>query len=447
MSDTIVAIATANGVGSISIVRLSGSDALAIAQKIIKKDSLSVRYAHLCSLYSSDSNLIDKSIVIYFKAPYSFSGEDIVEFQCHGGHIVAQQVLEATLYFGARLARAGEFSQRAFLNNKMDLTEIEAMAALIEAKSADAASVLAKQLRGDLRHYIESIRDELITIIAHCEVLIDYAEEDLPPELYDSIIAKLNELAKKLESTLESSKRRSAMLQGFRVAIVGKPNVGKSSLLNALLDYERAIVSDIAGTTRDTIEEQVRIGTHIIRLVDTAGIRESSDIIERIGIERSIESIDSSDIVVALFDGSREIDSEDSAIIELLKNSTKDKSVLVFINKSDLELKIDISQIAEFNPIKISTKSSIDVVSHALEAIMDVENDSDEMMLISLRQIESTKAALLNIKESLIPLEDGELELFTYHINEALKSISSISRVYEIDEMFDKMFGDFCLGK
>lgn len=447
MSDTIVAIATANGVGSISIVRLSGSDALAIAQKIIKKDSLSVRYAHLCSLYSSDSNLIDKSIVIYFKAPYSFSGEDIVEFQCHGGHIVAQQVLEATLYFGARLARAGEFSQRAFLNNKMDLTEIEAMAALIEAKSADAASVLAKQLRGDLRHYIESIRDELITIIAHCEVLIDYAEEDLPPELYDSIIAKLNELAKKLESTLESSKRRSAMLQGFRVAIVGKPNVGKSSLLNALLDYERAIVSDIAGTTRDTIEEQVRIGTHIIRLVDTAGIRESSDIIERIGIERSIESIDSSDIVVALFDGSREIDSEDSAIIELLKNSTKDKRVLVFINKSDLELKIDISQIAEFNPIKISTKSSIDVVSHALEAIMDVENDSDEMMLISLRQIESTKAALLNIKESLIPLEDGELELFTYHINEALKSISSISRVYEIDEMFDKMFGDFCLGK
>lgn len=447
MNETIVAIATANGVGSISIVRLSGNKALDIAKSITKRDNLAPRYAHLTSLYNHNDSLIDKAIVIYFAAPNSFSGEDIVEFQCHGGHIVAGEILKATLNYGARLARAGEFSQRAFLNNKMDLSQIEAMAALIEAKSVDAANILAKQLKGELSNYLAKIRDDLIVIIAHCEVLIDYAEEDLPLDLYNQIVSKLENIKTELTKTLEASKRRDVLMQGFRVSIIGKPNVGKSSLLNALLDYDRAIVSDIAGTTRDTIEEQVKIGTHLIRLVDTAGIREASEAIERIGVERSIASVDESDIVIALFDGSREFDSEDKKILEILESYKDSKKILVFINKADLMSKFDSNKISKFNSISISAKNSIDIVASTLELIMNEQNSSDELMLISTRQIEHTKKALEAIIESRDPLDDGELELFTYHINVALREISSITKAYEIDEMFDRMFGDFCLGK
>lgn len=443
--DTISAIATANGIGSIAIIRISGDRALSIAKKLTRREDFSPRYATLSNIYDQNGCLIDESILIYFKAPFSFTAEDVVEIQCHGGFIVAQSILKATLAHGARLATAGEFSKRAFFNGRIDLSEAEAIAQLIEAKSEDAAKILAQQMKGSLKEYIENIRDEIIHILAYSEVSIDYAEEDLPEDLVAQIEAKLKDLKRSLSSTLLASRAREGLMQGFKVAIVGKPNVGKSSLLNALLSYNRAIVSDIAGTTRDTIEEQVKIGTHLIRIVDTAGIREAGDEIERIGIERSLEAIEQSDIVVALFDASREADAEDEKIISLLELHAKNKDVIYVKNKIDLEPKFEASGI-EFD-MELNTKESVDELIQALEDIMNRANSSDEMMLISQRQISAVENTLNNIDEAFEPLGDQELEIFSFHLNEAVKEMASITRPFENDEMLDKMFGSFCLGK
>lgn len=447
MNETIAAIATANGVGSISILRLSGDRSLIIALKLSQKTELQPRYATLTSLHHNDGTLIDEAIVIYFQAPRSFTGEEVVEFQCHGGFVVAESLLRAVLSEGARLAEPGEFSKRAFLNGRLDLTQAEATAALIEAKSDDAARILARQMKGELRGYIEGIRDSLLEILAYSEVVIDYAEEDLPQDVVEQIEVKLERIKHTLSRTLESSRRRAGLMQGFRVAIIGKPNVGKSSLLNALLDYERAIVSDIAGTTRDTIEEQVRIGSHLIRLVDTAGIRNASDEIERIGIERSIAAIENADVVIALFDSSREIDREDRAIIELIERYSNEKPFICVLNKSDLPECFDATAVGQYGPIRLSCKHEMQSLIDTLSSLMDHENDGEEMMLISQRQISATENAVRSIDEAYEPLHDGELEFFSFHINAAIRAVASISRPYELDEMFDKMFGQFCLGK
>lgn len=447
MSDTITAIATANGIGSISILRLSGDRSLSIALKLTQKKHLQPRYATLSSLHHNDGTLIDEAIVIYFQSPRSFTGEEVVEFQCHGGYVVAESLLRAVLSEGARLAEPGEFSKRAFLNGRLDLTQAEATAALIEAKSDDAARILARQMKGELRGYIEGIRDSLLEILAYSEVVIDYAEEDLPQDVVEQIEVKLERIKQTLSKTLESSRRRSGLMQGFRVAIIGKPNVGKSSLLNALLDYERAIVSDIAGTTRDTIEEQVRIGTHLIRLVDTAGIRNAHDEIERIGIERSIAAIENADVVIALFDSSRAIDEEDRAIIDLIERYREVKPFVCILNKSDLPQSFDAITIEHYSPIRLSCKQDTQVLVDTLSSLMDHENDGEEIMLISQRQITATENAVRSIDEAYEPLREGELEFFSFHINAAIRAVASISRPYELDEMFDKMFGQFCLGK
>jgi len=444
-SDTISAVATANGIGSIAIIRISGDKALGIAKKLTRNKNLNPRYATLTNIYDFKNELIDESIVIYFKAPFSFTAEDVVEIQCHGGFIVAQSVLKAAIAHGARLATAGEFSKRAFFNGRIDLSQAEAIAQLIEAKSEDASKILAQQMKGSLKEYVENIRDEIIHILAYSEVSIDYAEEDLPEDLVLQIEAKLEDLRKSLQKTLQASRAREGLMQGFRVAIVGKPNVGKSSLLNALLNYNRAIVSDIAGTTRDTIEEQVKVGTHLIRIVDTAGIRESGDEIERIGIERSIEAIKESDIVVALFDASRAADSEDEQMLLLIKSYACDKHVIYLKNKIDLEQKFSHAEI-KFD-IELNSKESVDPLVVALENIMNSTNSSDEMMLISQRQISAVEYTLKNIEESFFPLRDQELEIFSFHLNEAVKEIASITRPFENDEMLEKMFGSFCLGK
>lgn len=447
MQSTIAAIATAHGIGSISIVRLSGKDALSIALKLSKKTHLPPRYVTLTPLYSHDESLIDEALVIFFQNPKSFTGEDVVEFQCHGGMIVAQSIIKECIALGARLANPGEFSKRAFLNGRMDLTQAQAIASLIEASSVDAARVLARQMKGELRGYIESIRNALLEILAYSEVVIDYAEEDLPLDVVEQIFVKLENIKSELSKTLESSKRRSGLMQGYRVAIIGKPNVGKSSLLNSLLDYERAIVSEIAGTTRDTIEEQVRIGTHLIRLVDTAGIRAASDAIECIGIERSIEAIENADIVLALFDSSRAMDGEDEAIVDLIEQYSHTKPFVCIINKVDLPRAFKTNSLAKYSPIELSCKEDTTVLIGTLSGLMDVDNNSSEMMLISQRQIGATEDTVRSIDESYEPLRDGELEFFSFHINQAIRHISSISRPYELDEMFDKMFGQFCLGK
>jgi tRNA modification GTPase len=446
MSKTISAIATANGISSISIIRLSGENSLSIAKKITKRVSLDVRVAHLSSLYNHKDELIDQAIVLYFENPKSFTGEDIVEFQCHGGQIVAQEILETTLAYGATLAEPGEFSKRAFLNGKIDLSKAEAIAKLIEAKSVDAAKILAKQLKGDLKEFIDVSRDAMLRATAYSEVMIDYAEEDIPEDILVNIVNQLDSLIEQIEKILDSSHRRKGLIEGFRVAIIGKPNVGKSSLLNGLLSYERAIVSEIAGTTRDTIEEQVRIGTHIIRLIDTAGIREAQDVVEKIGVERSLESIAEADVIIALFDMSQPFDDEDGKICEILELN-RDKLVIVVKNKSDLKEQFSREVLEKFSPIEVSAKHDFKALTNKLESIFNDIGSDEELMLISTRQIDAvlkTKEAILEAKE---PLLKGELEFFSYHLQDAITALGSISKPYDSEEILDKMFGEFCLGK
>jgi len=447
--DTIVAIATASGVGAISIVRLSGNNALNIAYKISHKTTLSPRLATLSKVYDSKDELIDESLLIYFKNPQSFTGEDIVEFQCHGGIAITNLILDTSISYGARLATPGEFSKRAYLNGKIDMSQAYAISKLIEARSEDAVKMLARQLKGELSTFVNEIRKDLLFILAYVEVSIDYAEEDLPSDIYAQIEQKLQNITLKLSNTLESSKRREGMIEGFKVAIVGKPNVGKSSLLNNLLNFDRAIVSQIAGTTRDTIEENIKVGTHIIKIVDTAGIREASDEIEQIGIEKSKEAIEQADIVIALFDNSRVFDSEDEKINELISNSNKE--IITILNKSDLKNNFDISKVQNIDlSLTISkelTSSSINILMEKLENILNKNTSSDDMTLVSKSQVISVSDTLEDIKKASSILSGGEFEFFAYHIKEAIENISKITRPYENDQMLDVMFGEFCLGK
>ena len=439
--DTIAAIATPNGVGAISIVRISGKDALNIAKKIIKKD-LIPRVATLSKMYDYNDELIDIGLVIYFKSPNSFTGEDIVEFQCHGGVVVSRLVLESVLKYGARIANPGEFTKRAFLNGKIDASQAEAIAKLIETKSKEGAKLLSRQLEGELSQFVEDVRKKLIEIMAYTEVFIDYAEEDLPDTLGSEIEKRLKSVEELLETTLEASKRREGIINGYKVAIVGKPNVGKSSILNALLNKNRAIVSDIAGTTRDTIEEDIQIGSHLIRIIDTAGIRSAKDEIEKIGVDRSKKAINEADIILAVFDAS-EFNNEDKEILELIDRK---KEVIIVINKIDKGIKIDLDRFREFEIVKISAKDDISPLIDKLKEILD-KSSGDELILISIRQIEAVRKALNFIQESKEFLKTGELELFSYYIQDAIKVISEITRPFEYDEMLDMMFSNFCVGK
>lgn len=446
MHNSIAAIATAHGVASISIIRVSGEAALDIAHKISHLTNITPRHAHLTSLFNSNNDLIDHAIMIYFAAPHSFTGEEIVEFQCHGGMIVAQEILDTITSYGVRLAEPGEFSKRAFLNGKIDLTEAEAISKLIEAKSVDAAKILAKQMKGELKDFVEVSREALLKSLAYSEVMIDYAEEDIPNDIMQSITSQLEGLSTQIENIVAASHRRRGLIEGFKVAIIGKPNVGKSSLLNALLSYDRAIVSEIAGTTRDTIEEQVRIGSHIIRLVDTAGIRESEDTIEKIGIQRTLDSVEDADVIIALFDRSCIFDEEDAKILSIIED-LEDKHIIIALNKSDLDRVFDTTKLEAYDILEVSAKKSFVKLTEKLEHLFDGIGEGDELMLISARQIEAVTRAKNAILEAKEPLLNGELEFFSYHLQEAVKFISSISKPYDSEEILDKMFGEFCLGK
>ena len=443
---TIAAIATASGVGSIAIVRLSGANAVELAKKVAPKIKLSNRQAKLASLYNKDNDLIDRAIVLYFQAPASFTGEDIVEFQCHGGVVIAQEVLDTLIYHGATLAKPGEFTQRAFLNGKIDLSEAEAIAKMIETKSVDGAKILARQLKGELGTFIQEMRQELIALLAHSEVMIDYAEEDIPSTLLEDLQKKLEGVEERLENIVLSSKQRKGLIEGFWLGIVGKPNVGKSSILNKMLNFDRAIVSDIAGTTRDTIEEQLRIGTHLVRVADTAGIREASDTIEQLGVERSLKWIKEADIIVAVFDVSQALDSEDYKVLELLESAEKTKVIIVF-NKIDKAKVVDQSLFEAYEIVEISAKESVAPLLDTIEAKLNSIGSADELMLVSSRQIESVTKTLEEIYMAKEPLANSELEFFSYHVNSAVEALGEITRPYRHEEILDRMFSDFCLGK
>jgi tRNA modification GTPase len=445
MSDTIAAIATAYGSGAISIVRISGEGAIDIAKKLTHRSSFKNRYAHLCDIYDHEHNLIDQVIVIAFFAPNSFTTEDVIEIQTHGGIAVSHLILKLVLSSGARAANPGEFTKRAYLGGRIDLSEAEAISAMIEAKSEDAIKLLANQMKGSLKVFVDTIREQLIEILAHIEVNIDYAEEDLPQDMIDLILSKVDLALEQLHMCKRDSNSRTQILDGYKVAIIGKPNVGKSSLLNSLLNYERAIISEIEGTTRDSIEESIKVGTHIIKIIDTAGIRETSEAIEKIGVERARSWASEADIIIALFDGSRPKDSHDEKIIELLQSVQKE--TIVLINKSDLEQRFDQESLQRYHPITYSCKEKSTFLFEKLQEILDTKSSYSDQILISSRQVTEVENALSYLQASKISLQSGELEIFALEVNRAILSISAITKSFENDEMLDKMFGSFCLGK
>lgn len=443
-NSTIVAISTALGGGAIGVVRLSGKKSLEILKALSKKDQFTPRYATLTTLYDRNDELLDEVIVIYFKAPHSYTREDIVEIQCHGGNMMVRRILEECLYFGARLAENGEFTKRAFLNGRLDLSQAQAVAKLIEAKSVEAQKTLLKQLKGELSVFVDQARESLYEALAYSEVMIDYSEEDIPEDTLKLLHQKVDTLCERLEKILICSKARVGIFEGFSLCIVGKPNVGKSSLLNALLLYDRAIISNIAGTTRDTIEETLNIGSTQIRLIDTAGIRESEDEIENVGIAKSKEAVQKSDIILAVFDGSREFESEDEEIIEILKNQEGKKIITVF-NKSDLPQKSHNT--LPYPSFSLSAQSKeIDGLLRYLQGILE-ESDSSEIILSSAQQIQSVSQTLNSLGESKKMLDSGCLELFSYNIRDGIESLGKITKPYDGADLLDKMFSEFCLGK
>nr|WP_297945272.1 tRNA uridine-5-carboxymethylaminomethyl(34) synthesis GTPase MnmE [uncultured Campylobacter sp.] len=338
MSETIAAIATAHGIGGICIVRISGEEALSIALSLSHRSSLRPRYATLVNLFDAFGEAFGEAILIYFKAPHSFTGEDVVEVQTHGGFTASSLALDAVLALGARIANPGEFSKRAFLNGKMDLSKAEAISDLINSRSQSAAKILARNLRGELADFVANLRAALVKTLAFVEVCIDYAEDDLPSDVLQDSQEMLSQNIASLEKITRISRSRRGLIEGFKVAIVGKPNVGKSSILNSMLSFSRAIVSDEAGTTRDLIEESLQIGTHLIRIVDTAGIRHSGSKLESIGISYSLRAASEADVILAVFDASREWDAEDAQILKILREK-KDKKIIYVLNKCDLSCK------------------------------------------------------------------------------------------------------------
>ncbi|MCZ6103053.1 tRNA uridine-5-carboxymethylaminomethyl(34) synthesis GTPase MnmE [Campylobacter ureolyticus] len=444
MNDTIVAISTANGVGAVSIIRVSGKEALDISLKLLKTNKLTPRYATLLKIYSLDNELIDRGIIIYFKSPKSFTGEDIVEFQTHGGFLISNLIIDELLKAGARLAKPGEFSKRAFLNDKMDLAKASSIQSLITARSKDALKILTYQMQGSLSEFVESLRGELVKTLAYTEVCIDYAEEDLPTDILEKINILLSKNYKKLDEIVTISKQRKGLIEGFKVAIIGKPNVGKSSILNALLSYDRAIISNEAGTTRDSIEESLMLGSHLVRIIDTAGIREGVSSIEKIGIKTAIQKANEADIVLAVFDSSAKFDEEDRAILEICMGLEKnDKKIFYILNKSDLIQKFD----KKLNkPLQISAKEGIGLVTDELKNYLDTKN-YDGIMLTATCQINAVNSAKEAILRAKNLLNENELELFAYEINSAISEISSITRPFERTEILDEMFSSFCLGK
>lgn len=434
----IVALATPYGVGAISIVRLSGKDALSIAKKIC--GDLTPRMAHLRDLKDKFGNILDEAIVIYFKAPFSFTGEDVVEFQTHGGVVVANLIIDEILSHGARIANPGEFSKRALLNGKIDLAKAESIQGLINARSEGAAKILARVMSGELALFCDNLRDELISTLAYSETCIDYADDDLPADIMDQIKQKLEQISLKLDNIVSISNSKKGLIDGYKVAIIGTPNVGKSSILNSLLNYERAIISDTPGTTRDTIEEQIKIGTHLVRIIDTAGIRHSDHDIENIGIEYSKRAANNADIIICVFDSSRVTNSEDMEILNFV--NSLNKKVIFVLNKSDLEFKFDL----KLDAILLSAKDNSNALKSSIQEYLNSQ-DTNEIMLSSNRQIKACEDAKSAIDRALELLDESVLELFAYEINIAIKEIGSITKPLQNSEILDKMFSNFCLGK
>ena len=447
--DTIVGISTAMGKGAISIIRLSGPQAIEIVNEVFKGRNLNkvkshtIHYGHI---YNKDE-LLDEVLVSVFRSPKTYTAEDVVEINCHGGSFVTNQVLKLLLEHNARLAEAGEFTKRAFLNGRIDLTKAESVMDVIDAESKNALKLANKGLRGDIADLITKKQQELLDIVAVIAVNIDYPEYDDVEEMTNTkVLPKINKLINDLEDILKKSNTAEKIKHGIDTVIVGQPNVGKSSLLNALLREDKAIVTSIAGTTRDVIEGKLNLENITLNLIDTAGIRETNDEVEKIGVDRSKAWLEKSELVLFLIDGSKEVDEEDYRLYETVKNYEH----LVIVNKQDLTQKANLTNFN--NPIYISTKNQEDInkLEKAIvdKVLMDDINLDNLTYVSNARQIDRLKHAIENLKNAVKAIDDGVyIDFIDIYLQDAWNSLGEILGNIKDGSLLDELFSKFCLGK
>jgi len=452
LNDTISAIATVLGVGGVSIIRLSGENSEEIIQKIFFKNSRQEKVCFFPNtvthgyIYDAET-LLDEVVVLCFKAPNSYTGEDVFEIQCHGGIHITKSIFDLTIKSGARIADRGEFTKRAFINGKLDLSQAESVLDIISAKTSKFAKISAKNLCGKLASKINDIRDDVITLLSHIVAAIDFPEEVEEPN-YSDIINKIEKLNREIDNVLAGAENSNIMRQGVKIAIAGKPNVGKSSLFNNLLNYERAIVTDIAGTTRDIISESIDINGVPATLIDTAGIRElenSTDAnrVENIGIEYSKQSIEEADVVIFVTDLSSKPTSDDREIFNLLKN----KKHITIGTKSDLpQLNMDYENIIKISNIN---KNGVLELFEALSELLSGEiSTEDTEFLTNARQQEAllrAKSALNSAKQA--ALNEVEQDFIAIDVKSALMSLGEITGDDVTQEIINNIFETFCIGK
>ncbi len=454
---TIAAIATAVGEGGIGIIRLSGMQAADVADRIFKGARLStfheaLPYRMYFGHVERDGRAVDEGLAVYMKAPHSYTGEDVVEIQIHGSMEALRQTLELALESGAVPAHRGEFTKRAFLNGRLDLSQAEAVMDVIEAKGSAALSQAESHLSGALSHFVKACRGQMKDLISKLEVTIDYPEEDLEDLTLEEIRTGVSEIDSSLSALLARSRQGRIIKDGLRTAIVGRPNAGKSSLLNALLQEERAIVTDIPGTTRDTIEESIKIGGVPLVLMDTAGLRETDNTIERIGIERAKESMERADLILAVIDGSSPLAEEDKKLLAALAG----RKALVILNKYDMPQEIgaaDIRAIAGDVPVvSISARygSGMDELEEELRrltATQDAEAGR-ELFLTNLRHVDAAKKSLEAVKRAEESLADQmPADCIVVDLTEAWNALGEITGDTVDNELINSIFERFCVGK
>lgn len=456
---TIAAIATAQGEASIGIIRISGEKALEIATKIFRSErkknfnNAEPRKMYYGSIIDPESNqIVDEVLVVYMKAPFTYTKEDVVEINCHGGIVPIRRILELILRHGARPAEAGEFTKRAFLNGRIDLSQAEAVMDLVSAKTEKGFDIAMSQLEGTLSKEIKSMKDEVVEILAHIEVSIDFAEEDIDKIALNYLKNKCESIETKLKQLIKTAETGKIIKEGIKTVIVGKPNVGKSSLMNALLKENRAIVTEVPGTTRDAIEEQLIVKGFLLKIVDTAGIRETENIVEKIGIERTKELFNKADLVIFMIDSSKKLTSEDMQIIDLIKN----RESLVIINKTDLETKIDFLMVkkllGEKRIIKTSLKEN-NGVEKIEEYIVDMiykgeVKTNDDIVLTNARHKNALERALTSIGEALESINrEMALDFIEVDIRIVWESLGEITGETIREDVIDHIFSNFCVGK
>ena len=456
-TDTIAAIGTALSNSGISIIRISGKNSLNIIKKIFNTKANIEPNKIVYGKIQKNEKVLDTVLVSYFKSPKSYTGEDVCEINCHGGIQITKQILQLVLENGARIAEAGEFSKRAFLNGKMDLTKAEAVINLINSKTNTEARIASNNLEGDLYNKIKTLREDLIELLAHIEVSVDYPEYDYEEVENENVINLLNKKIDEINKVLDTYEQGKYIKNGVNVVILGKPNVGKSSLLNLLSKSDKAIVTDIPGTTRDIIEEKINIGNIVLNVSDTAGIRETDDIVEKIGVKKSIEKINETDLAIYLLNVEDKIEDKDLEILSKIKN--KDVKLIVVINKIDKKEKSKFDTIMEQleelkieNVVQMSIINNygIDELKEKIERIfntcdLDFEN---ELIITNERHRDLLKRAKDFLNEARNQIENNEpIDIVSIVIKSASKSLGEIIGSDVNQDIINKIFEKFCLGK